>query len=76
MGQHNSLETQPVEVQLLMLCLHRNLSEAQRQRAIQLQPDLDGDKLLKLAKLHGVEPLLYRGLHQLRDQFTEHVSLA
>lgn len=61
------LEAQPPEMQFLVLCLHRQLNETQKKKAlILLEAGLDSAKLTELAQASGLEMLLYRGLLQLQ----------
>lgn len=61
------LETQPPEMQFLVLCLHRQLTPAQKHKAHALaQGGIDGQKLYDLAMDSDLPMLLYRGLLQLQ----------
>lgn len=55
------------ELELLLICLHRTLSEPQRHRAVNLlEAGIDLEKLNELAAQHALQMVLYRGLLQLR----------
>ena len=54
-----------LELQLLLICLHRDISPEQRKQVEQLQDHVDQTALLELATEQGVATLLYRGLRQI-----------